>query len=422
MSDVNASEPRADNKKSDPQNRDVRFVCDRQRRNVFLQDVIVTMMSSALEKLRIMSYEKDMKKKNFVAYNPMQFAYLNTSASAQFKLFLELICYLMKQCDQDFVVDKYDDPNTSVNKLILSLKSMGFPLDYPASKLKLGYGEAACEAIDFLCDKALEARNFTWTRPTYPKEDFADEAEVDVDAEVETNDDINVEDDEDLYSNAVNKVESVEESQQQMINSEVDPLLWKAELERVGPKLRVQAKDAAGQEWHSHIERARKQETIMKDIVPDTAGQLKHIRQLLVETLQRMESKEKAINTQFEQTRQEYHQLKERLISLTERCREESQNVDLMTKEHADITEQLRDTKTIIDERGSKLTDTTPLVDIKRALKTLQTEIQDFDLKVGVVSHTLLQAKSKQLIRASRQKKREWDEPVEYDQSDEDST
>lgn len=40
----------------------------------------------------------------------------------------------------------------------------------------------------------------------------------------------------------------------------------------------------------------------MKDIVPDTAGQLKHIRQLLVETLQRMESKEKAINTQFEQT------------------------------------------------------------------------------------------------------------------------
>lgn len=59
----------------------------------------------------------------------------------------------MKQCDQDFVVDKYDDPNTSVNKLILSLKSMGFPLDYPTSKLKLGYGEAACEAIDFLCDK-----------------------------------------------------------------------------------------------------------------------------------------------------------------------------------------------------------------------------------------------------------------------------
>nr|CCA14836.1 Intraflagellar Transport Protein 57 putative [Albugo laibachii Nc14] len=407
MSDANTADSRVENKRADAPNRD---------------DVVVTLMSTALEKLRIMSYEKDIKRKSFVSYCPIQFAYLTTSASVQFKMFLELICYLMKQSDQDFVVDKYDDPNTSVNKLILSLKSMGFPLDFPASKLKLGYGEAVCAAIDFLCDKALEARNFTWTRPTYPKEDFADEAEVDVDAEVETTDEIDVEDDEDLYSNVVNKVESREESQQQMIISEVDPLLWKAELERVGPRLRIQAKDASGQEWHSHIERARKQETIIQDIVPEATGQLKQIRQLLVETLQRMESKEKAINIQFEQTREEYHQLKERLIAMTERCRQESQNVNVMTKEHADITEQLRDTKTIIDERGNKLTDTTPLVDIKRALKALQTEIQDFDLKVGVVSHTLLQAKSKQLTRASRQKKREWDEPVEYEQSDEDSS
>ena len=47
---------------------------------------------------------------------------------------------------------------------------------------------------------------------------------------------------------------------------QVDPLLWKAELERVGPRLRIQAKDASGQEWHSHIERARKQETVELDV------------------------------------------------------------------------------------------------------------------------------------------------------------
>ena len=38
---------------------------------------------------------------------------------------------------------------------------------------------------------------------------------------METTDEIDVEDDEDLYSNVVNKVESREESQQQMIISEV---------------------------------------------------------------------------------------------------------------------------------------------------------------------------------------------------------
>ena len=70
----------------------------------------------------------------------------------------------MKQCSQDFVVDKYDDPNTSVNKLILALKVMGFPLDFPASKLKQGYGEAVCAALDFICDKVYDTLRYYHTR------------------------------------------------------------------------------------------------------------------------------------------------------------------------------------------------------------------------------------------------------------------
>lgn len=33
-------------------------------------------------------------------------------------------------------VDKYDDPNTAVNRLMLALTSMGFELKFPANKLK----------------------------------------------------------------------------------------------------------------------------------------------------------------------------------------------------------------------------------------------------------------------------------------------
>lgn len=148
--------------------------------------------------------------------------------SSQFKNFLDLVVFLMKQCNQDFVVDKYDDPNTSVNKLILALKVMGFPLDFPASKLRLGYGEAVCTALDFICDQALSARNFGWTRPSYPKEDFADEADVDEDAEVDTGaDDLAPVDDteEELYSDIVrgnkNEDNDLEQSAAQMINSDV---------------------------------------------------------------------------------------------------------------------------------------------------------------------------------------------------------
>lgn len=36
----------------------------------------------------------------------------------------------------DQQVDKYDDPNTAVNKLMLALTSMGFELNFPANRLK----------------------------------------------------------------------------------------------------------------------------------------------------------------------------------------------------------------------------------------------------------------------------------------------
>lgn len=145
--------------------------------------------------------------------------------SAQFNSFIDLIQYLMKQANHDFVLDKYDDPNTKINKFILALKVLGFPLDFPASKLRLSYGEAACAALDFVCDKALAARNFTWARPVYPKEDFADEAEVDEDAEVDADEDAPIEEEEELYSDIArtkNEEESeLEQSFQQMIVSEV---------------------------------------------------------------------------------------------------------------------------------------------------------------------------------------------------------
>lgn len=60
-----------------------------------------------------------------------------------------------------------------------------------------------------------------------------------------------------------------------------------------------------------------------------------------------------------------------------------------MTSEHAQISEQLRETKTVMDDRGSKMTDTSPLVQIKEALKTLAVEIKNFDLRIGVVRYEL---------------------------------
>jgi intraflagellar transport protein 57 len=349
---------------------------------------------------------------------------------------LQLVLFLLKLCDQAFTVDKFDDVTSKTNKLILTLKSMGFALDYSASKLKLGYGEAACATLDFICDKALGARNFTWPRPSYPKEDFADEAEVDEDAEIDGADDTHgaggggpEDDEEELYSDIVRNGKSgdgsspLEESYQQMIVSDVDPLLWKTELERVGPRLKVSAKEEDGKEWHTHIDRTRKHETAMKELLPRATTQLKLIGATLRETIERMGTKEKQLNHQYETLGLEYRALQEKLKTISDKCKDDSDRVNVMSNEHAAITEQLRDTKSVMDDRGSKMTDTTPLVAIKDALKTLSAEIKNFELRIGVVGHTLMQAKARQASSGMRRKGGGggYQDP-EYDQSDEDSS
>lgn len=71
-------------------------------------------------------------------------------------------------------MDKYDDPNTAVNKLMLALTSMGFELNFPASRLKQAHGEAVCSVLNFLTEKALAASGHVWRRPVYAEEDVAE--------------------------------------------------------------------------------------------------------------------------------------------------------------------------------------------------------------------------------------------------------
>jgi estrogen-related receptor beta like 1 len=49
--------------------------------------------------------------------------------------------------------------------------------------------------------------------------------------------------------------------------------------------------------------------------------------------------------------------------------------------------------KESIDSKDSGINDTSPLVKIKAALQQIKAEIQEFDMRIGVVSHSLLTAK-----------------------------
>ncbi len=61
----------------------------------------------------------------------------------------------------------------------------------------------------------------------------------------------------------------------------------------------------------------------------------------------------------------------------------------------AEIADDLEAIKAEMEERGSSMTDGTPLVNVRKNLARMKQELVTMDVRIGVVQHTLLQAKLK---------------------------
>lgn len=103
--------------------------------------------------------------------------------------------------------------------------------------------------------------------------------------------------------------------------------------------------------------------------------------------------KEKYINNQYNALSLEYAEIKHKLEELEKRSAELNEVVSRKTNDLAEVSEKLEDLKESFESKDNGLNDTSPLVKIKAALQQLKEEIHTFDMRVGVVSHTLLAAR-----------------------------
>ena len=85
------------------------------------------------------------------------------------------------------------------------------------------------------------------------------------------------------------------------------------------------------------------------------------------------------------------HMVKEALIPLQEKYDNNSGTITKLTNELSEISEELADIKGQMDSRGNSMTDTSPLILIKKALSRIKSEVKQMDLLIGAVEHTLLQ-------------------------------
>lgn len=329
------------------------------------------------------------------------FALPGRNPSLQFQLFLDLCSWLMEELTGDanfFRVDKFDDPNTSVNKLMLSLRKVDFGADFPTSKLKQAHGEAAVSVLDYLTDKCCD-KSFEWHRPEYGG-DKEEEAAVDEEADVGgIEDEIQgyVEEEEIMFKEPTIAAQDPEEDEEfeenhKILKSGIDPIVWQTELERVGPRLRVST-TLGGKEWRAHIEQTKTNEEQIRTALPTTEKRLASMSRRIADAKEKISVKENYINKQFEQKKDSYSSLKDELDVIEKRSSTTTEHVNQLTNDLATISDQLDEMKGTMTDRGNSMTDTSPLVQIKQALKSIKTEVVSFDLQIGVVSHTLMQQK-----------------------------
>ncbi len=69
---------------------------------------------------------------------------------------------------------------------------------------------------------------------------------------------------------------SLDSSAHQILTSDTDPIAWKIELERVGPKLRAQ-QQLSTNEWRAHVDQTVVSKAQIDKILPVTQDDLKII-------------------------------------------------------------------------------------------------------------------------------------------------
>lgn len=352
-----------------------------------------------VDMLMLLDYENRFCTKELKPLPRTFFAYPAQNPAHQFKYFTQLVVWAMSILNMKADWDEFDDPNTVITNMLVILKDMGLQVQAVPGKLKQGYGDAVCQVLHTLFKEVLRRLNFEFLAPSYPDEGLADEADVDSDAEIHSvgEDEMPGDGEEDdlMYQEDAPKPPPEEEHDHQVLQANVDPKEWLLEVERVSAKLKVVMPNDS-KEWRTHLQQTKSYKQVIETQFPNSKVQLDKLTAQLSQAMERIKSKEAFINTQFDHRALDYRQQQEELQQVQQQYTELNEVVMNLQIELKNVGEELDLVKNEMDEKSSAATDTTPIVKMKDAFKRLRADTRQLEVRIGVVSHTLMQAKLRQ--------------------------
>ncbi|KRT82878.1 hypothetical protein AMK59_3045 [Oryctes borbonicus] len=170
----------------------------------------------------------------------------------------------------------------------------------------------------------------------------------------------------------------------------IDRENWHLELERVLPKLKVTIRNDT-RDWRSNLEQMKQYQSVINQSFSGAKHQLEKLQKDISHTLEKINNREKYLNRELEPVLVEYRTLQDQLSKIKDVYQNLSSGVTERTRELSKLTDRLETVKQEMEERGSSMTDGTPLVNIKRAISKIKSEIVEMDVRIGVLQCILLQ-------------------------------
>ena len=155
--------------------------------------------------------------------------------------------------------------------------------------------------------------------------------------------------------------------------------------------------------YYYYLDGAKKGVQTIHHLQSDVKARLSLLASDLQATVSRVEHREKSLTQEMTEELKEYAIHASKLKDLETNCTDINSKVMTLTTELTSINEKVEEQKEGMGEKGSTLSDTAPLLRLRSSLQQLKQEIQELDLKAGILDQKLISSRVKNSEKAAKE-------------------
>ncbi|XP_059480316.1 intraflagellar transport protein 57 homolog [Neocloeon triangulifer] len=376
--------------------------------NAGVEYLLCLEMEKISEKLKLLDYDKDFILASKIRPLHKHYFAIVANPGEQFFVFTSLCAWLIRKCGGKFdPPQEFDDPNASIAKILDFLRSINVIIDFPPSKLKQGVGEQATYVLNNLCDQAIKVSRFEYKKPYVVEDDVVEEEvhEGDIELILEKVENEMIADylSDDENDEELIKVDDLSRqlntkgvgsfySHENAIKPNFTTESWKLELERVLSQLKVVVKTDS-REWRSHVEQMKQFKNTISSASTAIQGQLESFHKHVGQNMEKINAREKFLNTQLEPHLAECRKAMNALDTTKVKFKMLNEGVTEKTRILNHLSDELDTLKHQMQERGASMTDGTPLVALKKNLAKMKSEIAIMNIAIAEYDNSIINNK-----------------------------